>query len=175
MELQDIYFVAEIGAAIAVVGSLIFVGIQLRQGNEATLASNAQAALNSWNQMSLLLATDDRLLTIQQKGTHPDFDGHVPDEDEVRYNYYKVAGMKAIESNFLQWQDGNLSDDMWQSFGVGLVDLFAYSTDWHRYWEQNQQYHPASFRELIDASIQAAELRRSQLVEAFSAPQGDAI
>ena len=169
MELQNIYFVAEIAAAIAVFGSLVFVGMQLRQGNAATLASNAQASVNNWNQMSLLLATDERLIKFQEKGIHPDIRGLVTwDEDQSRYGYYMSAGMKAIESNFLQWKAGNLSDDTWQSFRVATVDIFVLYTHWHDYWALNQHFHPLAFRKMVDGAIKEAEIIRAQRTQEFA-------
>ena len=173
MELQDIYFIAEIGAAISIVGSLVFVGMQLRQGVQANLAANAQDSLANWNESSLLLATDDRLLKSQQKGLHPDFEGLLDlDEDRLRFNYYMLAGMKVMENSFLQWQAGNLPSESWKSYRLGLVDMFVFNTYWLEYWEQYQRIHSVSFIKIVNTAIEEADARRRQLVEELSVMRG---
>lgn len=45
MNLEDIYFVSQILAAVAIVGSLVFVGLQLRQGDRTQRALMHQAII----------------------------------------------------------------------------------------------------------------------------------
>ena len=175
MELQEIHSIAEIVAAFAVVGSLLFVGMQLRQGNVATLASNGQAAVNNWIQLRLLLATDAGLSDTLFKTLHPDLTEILDLEgDQIRLMYYMTAGMKAIESNFLEWQAGNLTDEIWAGFRAAIFDMFTYHTCWSDYWEQNQQLHSGSFRDLINGSIKTAELNRKEMIKSFSGVEGRA-
>jgi hypothetical protein len=167
--LQEIHSIAEIAAVIAVFGSLVFVGIQLRRGNVATLASNGQAAVNKWNQLSLVLATDERLNGVQMKTLHPDLDKFIEwDSDQNRLMYFMTAGKKVIEGHFLQWQAGNLTDDMWHGFSASLVEMFTYNTCWNDYREMQQHLHTDSFGKLVNDSIQAAELHRRELIKAFT-------
>ena len=72
MELQEIYFMAEIAAAIAVIGSLIFVGIQLRQSTAATVVGNAQSVVQVRTSLAMALATNSELAALHQDGLHPD-------------------------------------------------------------------------------------------------------
>lgn len=67
--LQDTYFVAEIIGVVALIASLVFVGIQIRQNTDATKASNSQAAQNGWNSLSMTLATNKTLRKTMIEGT----------------------------------------------------------------------------------------------------------
>ena len=62
MEVQDIYFVSEIFAAIAVVASLIFVGVQLRQNTNAVRYDANQRNAASFQSMIMAVAANDDLL-----------------------------------------------------------------------------------------------------------------
>lgn len=53
--------IADIVAAFAVVGSLIFVGIQLQQNAKAMGVENRQSAMNGWNETTLAVATNEQL------------------------------------------------------------------------------------------------------------------
>jgi hypothetical protein len=65
MQLQSIYFVAEIISAVAVIASLIFVGVQLRQTNTQTTQANKIASADSQRDL-LKTASAWLLLTLDK-------------------------------------------------------------------------------------------------------------
>ena len=44
------------------------------------------------------------------------------------------AMLKSVESNYLQWLDGNLSDDLWFAVREGLVAQFEVQTYYEIMW-----------------------------------------
>ena len=172
MTLQDIYFIAEIIAAIAVIASLIFVGFQLRQGTAATRAATSQASLGSWTTISLTLAENPDLLQAlweKQRIQLPEW--NATDARNVRLNYYMTAGMKIVEGNYLQWLDNNLSDELWHGFHRALVEMFTSNQAWWDYWNAAADSFSEPFQQLIEDVQSEADIRYNQLKPQNQAPE----
>ena len=167
--LDRIHKISEIVGAIALVASLIFVGIQISQNTEATRISNSQTALNSWNDITLAMTTDDALQRRQYDGTYPELRAVFEyDPDLARMQSWLFAGVKAVESNYLQWRQGNLSDDLWHGYRTTFVVLMASSQDFAFYWASNGHTHSEPFRDLVSELQVEAAAYRDQLVEQAS-------
>ncbi len=169
MGIQELQAIAEIVAAAAVVASLIFVGYQLRQSNTAIRSSNGQAAVNNWNQLSLMLATDEHLNRGMMASTYPEIEQAIPfDSDKSMLIYFTTASMKTIEETFSQWQSGNLADSTWRGFNEALIMMFTYNSVWTEYWEMNQNIHSKQFKKLVESVIEDSLVRRRELTETLS-------
>jgi hypothetical protein len=165
MALQDFYFIAEIIAAFAVVGSLIFVGVQLQQGNTATRAATSQAALVSWTNVGLTLANSPDLVGAMKQKHRTGLAGWAaPDDVDIRLIYYMDAGLKIVEGNYLHWLDGNLSDDLWHGFHHALIDMFATNDGWADLWSASAHTHSVPFQKLIAEVRETAEIRFNELM-----------
>lgn len=164
--LDRIHKIAEILSAIAIVASLIFVGIQISQNTDATRISNAQSALNSWNDVSLALATDDGLQKAIWEGTYPELRvGSQGSKERLRYISWLFAGVKAVENNFLQWRDGNLSDDLWHGYRENMLQMAIGSVGLADYWAANAYTHSEPFQAFMDEIFEEAAVRRAALAE----------
>ena len=70
--LDRFHKVSEIVASFAIVGSLIFVGIQVNQNTNATRVSNAQAAMQVWSDHAMAMATSESLAQAYVAGINPE-------------------------------------------------------------------------------------------------------
>jgi len=132
MSLEYFYFIAEIIAAFAMIASLLFVGIQVRQNTAATQVSNSQASLHAWNDISSSMSNDEGLSQIYADSFYPSAT-HI-DSDEVRLSMWVAAHLKTVEWNYLQWLDGNLSDDLWQGYRGELELQWSLSSQFKELW-----------------------------------------
>ena len=168
--LDRIHKISEIVGAVALVASLIFVGIQISQNTEATRISNSQNALNSWNDITLAMTTDDALQRRQYDGTYPELrEKFAYDPALARMQSWLFAGVKAVESNYLQWLQGNLSDDLWHGYRSTFIELMTVSQDLAIYWENNGYTHSAPFRDLVAELEPEAAKRRQMLAQQLPA------
>ena len=71
--LDRFHKISEIIAAFAIVGSLVFVGIQLNQNTSALLVDSQQSAMAAWNDTSLAIATNERLAGLISESRYPEF------------------------------------------------------------------------------------------------------
>jgi hypothetical protein len=172
--LDRIHKISEIIGAVALVASLIFVGVQIGQNTDATRVSNSQAALDSWNEITLAVATNDALIQRQRDGMFPELRDRLPyDLEASRMQSWLFAGIKSVESNYLQWLEGNLSDDLWHGYRSTLIVIMSISQDLETYWAVNGHTHSAPFRDLVDEIEVEAVARRAMLIKQFPLPSDD--
>ena len=138
--------IAEIIAAIGVIISLIFVGLQISEGNQETRAATRQAASDG---EAFMLATFvnhaetwDKVVTGTplESGT----------ETRRAINLYNIL-MVDTENRFHQFNSGFLDDSSWQgrlSILHGVTKLPIYET-WRNSFGANN--HSPEFLELLDS------------------------
>ena len=120
--LDRFHKLSEIVAAFAIVGSLIFVGLQMQQNTDAMRVSFIQSSMESWNLHSMTMASDERLLSEFFSGVYPELQQKFGKIDPVegQVSVWMTATWHTVETLFFQWQAGYLSDEHWQ----GLVRQF---------------------------------------------------
>jgi hypothetical protein len=164
--LDRFHKIAEIVASFAIVGSLIFVGIQVSQNTDATRISNSHAALDSWNEITLAMAADKELTQSNLDGVYPELREHMPsDVGEERIYVWLNAGIKAVEHNYLQWLDGNLSDELWRGYRMSMVDMFVYFRSVNDFWSDRKQTYSEPFQLLMDKLVVEGTEQRMQMIE----------
>jgi len=122
MKLDRIHQISEIVASIAIVASLVFVGLQVNQNTNALRNAAAQSNSESWQDLTLTLATNPQLAEIWSKSVRKQDD--VPFEmtgDMLQLAIYCGANLKSMESNYHQWLNGNLDDELFQAAREAFV------------------------------------------------------
>ena len=158
--LDRFHKISEIVAAFAIVGSLIFVGLQLNQNTEALEHSATQANATNWQDILLTMATneglqDTWLRTLSVKG---DFESLETDRDTIRMVFFVQALMRSLEFDYHQWLDGNLSDERWATTRSGLLNVLAIQPGVREVWvnTRNVNFSP-TFSAMVDEVVLEAE------------------
>ena len=71
MTLEEFYYISQIVAVIGIFGSLVFVGLQIRQNTRATQAASHHAVSNSLNEINRLFIESEEVTKIwlsEEKG-----------------------------------------------------------------------------------------------------------
>ena len=120
--LDRFHKISEIVAAFAIVGSLIFVGVQVNQNTSALRNSAAQANSDSWQNLTLALANNPKIAEVMAATiiTPEDFPGQ-PAPELLQVGAYINANIKSMETNYHQWLSGNLSDELFNAARAGFV------------------------------------------------------
>ena len=106
MNLEDAYFISQIIAAVAIVASLIFVGVQLRQSDKTQRAAIHQARTDRVMNVFALMAQPN-VVALSAKVTHKP-EAITPEELRVLHT---MMGMT----------DVNYQEELWQH-KIGLLD-----------------------------------------------------
>ena len=105
-------------AALGVIGSLIFVGLEVRQNTSATEGATLQAISDTHTTLLLESVWDQDFIGIFRRvlllgALQADL---TPDEN-MRMGRYYIAFLSHLENTFLQHRAGVVSDDVFESYG----------------------------------------------------------
>lgn len=120
LRLSDWASIAEVVGAIAVVISLAYVGIQVRDNTEAVRAANRQALVSRAHYATSNIAASPALAEAYSKVAS----GEEPTPTElVQYGYGIRAMLYDIQEAFLLQRELNLDEEYWKT-RVALFDAF---------------------------------------------------
>ena len=148
MTLEQIALLGEIVSATAVVASLIFVGVQLRQATAAIRASSSQAHSGLYTDLvrSIIDSADfARTWSIGLQDPKA-----LPNEDWVRFVAYASALFRLYESSRVQWLNGRLDEEHWRTIERQAVD-FGHSPGLQAAWRLRSHWYSPEFRTWFDS------------------------
>ena len=158
---------AEIIGVLAIVLSLIFVGLQIKQSREIALAAQYQARSDTWiGALSAQLQSDvalrvqgsrarnlqlpDGIDQIKWKEWHD-----VTPVEEIGYHHLSTfIFLRAVDNNYFQYQSGFLDRESWLVFRESLGEALSRDMSYVRltYIRQKDMTRPA-FRAEIERVI----------------------
>jgi hypothetical protein len=148
--LENIYFIGQTVAAIAIVVSLIYVGIQVRQNTFATLSASAQAYVSADNETVGLINSSPDLADILHRGANGL--SALNGGDLIRFMAFHDLLFISFQAYHLQWRRGTLDEALWVTYRQAIVDLLQQrgQQDW---WEKRRHWFNPEFQDYVDASV----------------------
>ncbi len=132
MTLEQVFYVSQTVAALGVIGSLIFVGFQVRDSAKAVRFATAQAVQDNYASWYLSIANNERARATSLKG-FVDLDELTPDEKAQFVGQY-MAFLSHSQNAFHQWREGHLADELWacwEALMMNLVNTRGGAAFWH--------------------------------------------
>ena len=133
--------IIEIIGFLSVVGSLAFVGVEIRQNTSAVRGATNQAISDQVGELMLTIATDDNLARLVKRL----YDGETQDQfdpvDDMRLYMTIMTGLRRVENIFLQIEDGILDDRAFDRIGLS----FYRSNYGQEIWQANKQFFDREF------------------------------
>ena len=156
MSLEQASFLAQIISAVAVVASLIFVGVQLGQANKVARAASSQAHSAMYHSLITSLINDDLgFATIWRKAL-ADLDS-LSEDELVRFFAFASAFFRFFEAARVQWLRGQLNDEHWHTIEQQAISL-AVQPGIQSFWKVRRHWHCEAFRNWFE-DLPAAEAR----------------
>jgi hypothetical protein len=122
----------EMVAALGVIGSLLFVGFEIRQNTEAVRGSTMQGIADQSLQFTLALSMDEDWLRLQERMVG---DSVPPSQlsplERRKLTWVLLSSSRIMENRFRQVQLGILDDDAIAQFGASRT---WYGSWWYREW-----------------------------------------
>jgi hypothetical protein len=148
MSLEQASFLAQIISALAIIASLIFVGVQLHQTARAMRNSSSQAHSAIYSEVISTIIDNGEFASIWRRGLA---DPTSLDEDEwVRFVACASAQFRFFESSRVQWLRGQLDDEHWQNIQA-QVNSFAAQPGIKKWWELRRAWHSGAFCRWFEA------------------------
>jgi hypothetical protein len=141
----------EILGAAAVVITLVYLAMQIRQNTKATQSSTFQGATNALNHINMSVSTDPNLVRImaQEKVSMNDLSS----EDQVRYSFLLLSLFRVRETIYFDHDQGITTHQSWirelDSLRSNLQTPIV-----REWWAENPFGFTPEFTEVVDEIIQ---------------------
>jgi hypothetical protein len=142
--------IAEIMGAFLVLVTLIYLSIQIRNNTKEVKSENVHRITDSFNQLNLLVASDERLADLWHKGV-ANYDD-LSDTEKARFGFMQLAAFRIYDSLYYQIQRGTGDKQLWNAELNTLRWLFSLP-GMRAWWRQQQFGFSPGFREYIDKSV----------------------
>tara|TARA_Y100001936_G_scaffold49766_1_gene48334 strand:+ start:582 stop:1028 length:447 start_codon:yes stop_codon:yes gene_type:complete len=141
--------VIEIIGFLSVVGSLAFVGVEIRQNTSAVRGATNQAISDQVGELMLTIATDDNLAELVKRLYDGETQNQFDPVDDMRLFMTIMTGLRRIENIFLQIEDGILDARAFDRIGLS----FYRSNYGREIWQANRQFFDREFVPFFDELI----------------------
>ena len=143
MALEQWSFLAQIASALAVIASLLFVGVQLRQATSAIRATSSQAHSALYTDLVRSIIDNQDFARVWSIGlTRPN---ELTEPEWVRFVAYASALFRLYESSRVQWLNGRLDEEHWRTVERQATD-FGHLPGLKIAWELRGHWFSKEFR-----------------------------
>ena len=130
--------IIEILGLVAIIGSLIFVGIEIRQNSLAVRGATHQSISEQVTKLYMHIATNERLSKLVSQMLDSDTSNHnfrnqLNAADELSLDFTVLTGLRRIENIYLQESDGILSDKAFERIGLEFYQTTFSRETWEKY------------------------------------------
>ena len=131
MTLEQWAYIGQIAAAAAVVASLIYLAIQVRQSNVLSRAQTRQ---------SMIQMAREEILGVTPEIYRAFIADEVSDEDKIRLHQWLMAMMRQREYEWLTRRDGIIDKEMVDAY-AGVIPMLLGPDRARRWWECHGNEH----------------------------------
>jgi len=154
MSIQDWGAISEMVGAIAIVVSLIYVGVQLRQNTRATRVSTSQAFVQTYGGMVSPLMQEPAFRDIYWRGLAGLSNLH--GSELAAFGAWTGHTIRGWESFYFQWKARAFEDQIWSGWKQQFLDLFGYPGV-QEVWTIRRRHFSEEFREFVEREIVGKE------------------
>jgi hypothetical protein len=148
MKIERLRMLFEVVGLLAVVSSIVFLTLEVRQNTQTMQAAGIQDATNIARQQLLLLVADSDVHRIEMLG-HENPDQLTPEELR-RYVYLNRSFWLGMQGLFRQWQLGVLPDAEWNVMS-GVICRELANPGVQSNWPSQRNRLILEFVETVDA------------------------
>ena len=150
-DLARIAAVAEIGASIGVMISVIYLGIQIRGGNEQLRAQSYNDTLEMLHKPFELIVQDQGLADIVVRAEKdPDALSEV---EWQRYSYLLVLRYDGYEHAYYAHKDGEIREELWEGIESGLSGNLTANKGFRKFWAQRGSIFAEPFHGFVESKL----------------------
>jgi hypothetical protein len=148
--LENMFYLSQTVAAFAIVGSLFFVGMELRSSNHVNRHRIIEELLADYRAAKTGVANNADLARAWLAGLR-DFASLDP-VDKVRFTLTADLFFHTHQSLYLHYRDGRLRGELYEPARSNMTDLLGYP-GLQAVWDFRRQHFPGAFRSMVDETI----------------------
>ena len=143
--------VAEIGASIGVLISVIYLGIQIQGSNKQLRAQSYNDTLEMLHKPLELIVQDQGLADIMVRAEK---DPELLSQGEWRrYSSLLLIRYNAYEHAYYSHKDGEIRDEIWNGIESGLTGSLASNKGFRKFWLQKGSIFAEPFHGFVEAKL----------------------
>jgi len=150
MTLEELFYMSQTIAGFAIVGSLLFVGLEVHHGNRESRHRTIEEVLQNYRAVRITLTDDIDVTRLWISGLH-DLAALDP-VDKVRFQLITHNIFNTWESLFLLYRDGRMTREYYEPQDKNMSDFLAYP-GLQSAWAVRKTYFHKDFRTMVDAKI----------------------
>jgi hypothetical protein len=154
MSIQVWAAIGEIVGAIAIVVSLIYVGVQLRQNTRATCVSTSQAFVQAHGGILGHLIQEPEFRDIYWRGLAGLSNLH--GSELAAFHAWTAHTLRTWESFYFQWKASAFEDQLWSRWKDQWRDLFGYPGV-QEVWTIRRHHFNEEFRAFVGRELAGKE------------------
>jgi hypothetical protein len=154
MTLEEIFYASQSIASVAVVGSLIYLGFQVRAADRSQRAIMQQGRADRASNASLTVAGAE-LAKVWEKGMAAD--PTLTREEVTQWLLLCRAAFLSGEDSFLQYRAGALDQAAFDSYCAGVRSYMS-RAGFRAAWKISAGQFGKDFRDFVDAQVAAAPI-----------------
>lgn len=160
--LSDYAALAQIAGSVAVVASLIFVGISIRHNTTTARARTLQANLMFWQDVFARMADPDvgRVYARGAAGRH-----ELTAEEFGRFFFQCRTIFMGCENQHYQFTQGLIDPDAYRGYEATLREQIATRPGVRAMWSLQKHSDGTTFQNFFDAQIAKAERRKGRSMQ----------
>ena len=102
------------------VGSLVFVGIEIKQNTSAVRGATQQAVSSQVSEMYRIVSENERMAELINRALNGASKSDLSEADYVSFWNFQMMGLRRIENIYLQFKNGLLTKDAFSRIGMGI-------------------------------------------------------
>ena len=150
MNWEAIGAMGELGGAVAVVVTLVYLAIQIRQNTASVKSNTFQSVSDSFNTWALQIIGDPEVAKLYDCGL-TDYDS-LERIDRVRFFLLMSAQFRNYENIYYQHRQATLDREVWPARRDAMVEFLVHPGV-QRWWRRRGGFFGESFRAFVDAEL----------------------
>ena len=156
MNLETVFFITQIVAAVAVTISIFYVSHEVRHNTKALKLSTYQAVVDSSMKILHSLYTNNETATFYHRCLFNDAELTGP--EKLRWHAVMITVYRHWDNLLYQYNKGSLEKEMWLTYDT-TMSQYLYYKPWVDWFTTNDHFFSASLQLLIGDKINAQNLK----------------
>jgi len=151
MGLEQLANLAEFISAIAVLVTLIYLAVEIRQNTKAVRGGTLAGNTEIWTNLLLQMAESENLATYVSGSTG---DADIKPKEFTQFLFYCRVLFVSFENQFYQHSNGTLDAEIYAGYERSLSDELLAFRGFRMYWKLHRHVFSPAFVERVDRLIE---------------------
>ncbi len=148
MNIMELGAIGELVGGVAVVASLIYVGLQVRQNTQVTRTNSAYQLYELFTKVSIPVIENAGVAEIVERGSAEPTS--LSAADWTRFTEYAYVRFGTWEAAFLSHKRGTIDLALWESWDEAMRQVLA-APGFQKFWEESRAGYVRTFQDHISS------------------------